>query len=159
MQLSPQVIYENERYTKSSPSQPDSVPSSGSGVAILASSRAQLLLMKRRVVEALAEVKGWQSGWASLKATPLLTDVNLDEDQGAENDQKDATENLPKAEPKELNLTLLSAPLVAAIASVEDFRAVYEVLFHRLEIVVQCANPHAAIEQSCSVTLQRSEAH
>ncbi|THY07333.1 hypothetical protein D6C89_00384 [Aureobasidium pullulans] len=125
-QLTPQTIYENERYAKSSPSsQPDTVTTSGSGVAILASGRAQLFLTQRRIIEALAKQKGWQSGWAAIKAAQSLANVDLDgTGDAAPAVDGDAPEvSPPSAETAKL---LLSAPLSAAIASLEEFRAAYE---------------------------------
>ncbi|KAI5210472.1 hypothetical protein E4T39_00019 [Aureobasidium subglaciale] len=127
-QLTPQTIYENDRYSKSSPgTQPDTVSTNGSGVTVLASARAQLLLMQRRIIEALAKQKGWQSGWAAIKGPQAMADVDLDgeEETGAGPEGEASTST---AETEKIMKMLLSAPLSAALASLEDFRAVYEQL-------------------------------
>ena len=124
-QLTPQTVYENERYAKSSPNpQPDSAIATGSGIAVLASARAQLFLMQRRVIEALAKQKGWLSGWAAIKATQTMADVDLDSKEEVESSEDSSMS------PKDIGKiaqTLLSGPLSAALASLEDFRTVYEV--------------------------------
>jgi len=138
-QLTPQTVYENERYAKSSPNpQPDSAIATGSGIAVLASARAQLFLMQRRVIEALAKQKGWLSGWAAIKATQTMADVDLDSKEEVESSEDSSMS------PKDIGKiaqTLLSGPLSAALASLEDFRTVYEVTvscplcsMHRLTI-------------------------
>lgn len=130
MQLTPQTIYENERYSKSSPSpQSEAVPSSGSGVAILASGRAQLFLMQRRIIEALAKDKGWQSGWEALRATQSLAEVDLDgkAEPGDAVDEAAPEKPTSSVEAGKAASMLLSAPLSAALSSLEEFRAVYEV--------------------------------
>lgn len=138
MQLTPQVIYENERYAKSNPSNtPDSTISNGSGVAILASGRAQLLLMQRKIIEALAKEKGWQSGWDAITATQPVADIALDgeaETEVAAEEEAEVSQSLSKVEPRVH--VLLSAPLLAAISSLEEFRAAYEVCIHVTWLVV-----------------------
>lgn len=83
--------------------------------------------MQRRVIEALAKQRGWLSGWAAIEATQNLTDVDLDgekKDVSGEEASK-ASESLVQTE--KIAQILLSVPLSAALASLEDFRAVYEV--------------------------------
>jgi len=123
--LTPQTIYENERYAKSSPNpQPDAAIANGSGLAVLASARAQLFLMQRRVVEALAKQKGWLSGWAAVKATQAMTDVNLDNTEEVESS---GDSSISPGDIEKIAQMLLSGTLSAALASLEDFRTVYEV--------------------------------
>lgn len=83
--------------------------------------------MQRRVIEALAKQRGWLSGWAAIEATQTLTDVDLD---GEEKDAsgEEASEALKSpVQTGKIAQILLSGPLSAALASLEDFRAVYEV--------------------------------
>jgi hypothetical protein len=127
-QLTPQPIYENERYAKSSPTpQQDTATTNGSDLAILASTRAQLLLMQRRIIEALAKQKGWLSGWAAIQATQPLSDVDLDSKDEAESSEEASKTSSSSAENEKIAQMLLSGPLSAALASLENFRAVYEV--------------------------------
>ncbi|KAI5266202.1 hypothetical protein E4T47_08310 [Aureobasidium subglaciale] len=129
-QLTPQTIYENDRYAKSSPSaQPDTVSTNGSGIAVLASGRAQLLLMQRRIIEALAKQKGWQSGWAAIKGPQAMADIDLDGEEETGADSGKAPEaSTPTTEIERITHMLLSAPLSSALASLEEFRDVYEQL-------------------------------
>jgi hypothetical protein len=127
-QLTPQPIYENERYAKSSPTpQQDTATTSGSDMVALASARAQLLLMQRRVIEALAKQKGWLSGWAAIKATQTLTDIDLDGEEEGETGGEVSKASKSPTETDKIAQMLLSGPLSAALASLEDFRAAYEV--------------------------------
>jgi hypothetical protein len=127
-QLTPQPIYENERYAKSSPNpQQDTAATNGSDWGILASARAQLLLMQRRILEALAKQKGWLSGWAAIQATQTLADVDLNGDENTDLSEEAAKASTSSVETEKIAQMLLSGPLSVALASLEDFRAVYEV--------------------------------
>jgi hypothetical protein len=127
-QLTPQPIYENERYAKSSPNpQQDTAATNGSDLAILASARAQLLLMQRRIVETLAKQKGWLSGWAAIQATQPLADVDLDGDEKTDSSEEATKASISPTETEKIAQMLLSGPLSTALASLEDFRVVYEV--------------------------------
>jgi hypothetical protein len=126
--LTPQPIYENERYAKSSPNpQQDTAATNGSDWGILASARAQLLLMQRRILEALAKQKGWLSGWAAIQATQTLADVDLNGDENTDLSEEAAKASTSSVETEKIAQMLLSGPLSVALASLEDFRAVYEV--------------------------------
>ncbi|GAB7352948.1 hypothetical protein MBLNU459_g3523t3 [Dothideomycetes sp. NU459] len=126
LQPSPQVIYENERYTKSSIlAQGDGMPSSSSGVVDLAAGRAELLLMQRRIIEALAKRKGWLTGWTALIAAKSMVDVDLNkiaEDDSEPQGNKDTTSDSDGSAVS----TLLSQKLSSALASMESFRSTYE---------------------------------
>jgi hypothetical protein len=127
-QLTPQPIYENERYAKSSPTpQQDTVTTNGSDMAALASARAQLLLMQRRIIEALAKQKGWLSGWAAIQATQTIADIDLDGEEEVGTGGEASKVSISPTETEKIAQMLLSGPLSAALASLEDFRAAYEV--------------------------------
>ncbi|KAK6003927.1 hypothetical protein QM012_008777 [Aureobasidium pullulans] len=127
-QLTPQTIYENDRYARTSPNtQPDTATTNGAGTAVLASGRAQLLLMQRRIIEALAKQKGWLSGWAAIKSTQTLTDIDLDS-ESVQSEEEGSNALASPAEMEKMANMLLSAPLSAALISLEEFRAVYEQL-------------------------------
>ena len=86
--------------------------------------------MQRRVIEALAKQKGWLSGWAAIKSTQTLTDIDLD---NKEVELEEEGSKTSPAETEKIANMLLSAPLSAALTSVEEFRAVYEV-----PVVLRC---------------------
>jgi hypothetical protein len=159
-QLTPQPIYENERYAKSSPNpQQDTAATNGSDLASLASARAQLLLMQRRIIEALAKQKGWLSGWTAIQATQILADVDLDGDEKTDLSEEAAKTSTSSVETERIAQMLLSGPLSAALASLEDFRAVYEVTKSYLLGLIRPLIPLKAIEQACSVALYYSKSH
>lgn len=97
-------------------------------MAILASARAQLLLMQRRIIEALAKQRGWFSGWAAIQATRPLADVDLDGKEEVGSGEAASKTSTSSAEIEKIAQMLLSSPLLAALASMEDFRAAYEVI-------------------------------
>lgn len=79
--------------------------------------------MQRRIVETLAKKKGWLTGWAALLATKSMTDVDLDGNEEIESEvQGTASEDGESAAS-----ILLSQKLSSALASIENFRATYEV--------------------------------
>lgn len=93
---------------------------------MLASGRAQLLLMQRRIIEALAKQKGWLSGWAAIKSTQPLADIDLNSET-VQSEEEGSKASIAPAEMEKIANMLLSAPLSTALASLEEFRAVYEV--------------------------------
>lgn len=92
----------------------------------LAAGRAELLLMQRRIVEALAKKKGWLTGWAALLAAKSLTEIDLNGNGDTESDEQ-AGEGISSSAAEFAASILLSEKLSSALASMEDFRSTYEV--------------------------------
>ena len=158
MQLSPQTIYENDRPAKlplTSPSDP--VAAHGSGVAVLASGRAQLLLMQRRIIETLAKQKGWQTGWASVQASQPIAEIDLDSKDDTPSAEEEAVP--PSSDVRQAAESLLSAPLAAAAKSLDDFRATFEVHPAVENVRDALLTFDVAIEQSCSITFHHGKSH
>jgi hypothetical protein len=83
--------------------------------------------MQRRIVETLAKQKGWLSGWAAIQATQPLADVDLDGDEKTDSSEEATKASISPTETEKIAQMLLSGPLSTALASLEDFRVVYEV--------------------------------
>lgn len=83
--------------------------------------------MQRKIIETLAKQKGWLSGWAAIKATQALADVDLDGEEGNKPGEEAPEALISPAETEKIAQMLLSGPLSAALASLEDFRIVFEV--------------------------------
>jgi len=119
----PQVVYENERYSKSSnASQALVVSQPGSGIANLAAGRAELIMMQRRTLETVAKSRGWSTGWAGLVKRSGLDEVDLNGtslEKGDESADGTADENTSDC--------LLSPELASPMVSLEEFRTAYEV--------------------------------
>lgn len=125
-----QVVFENGQYQdRSSPQQDSVLPSAKNGLQDLAGTRAQLLVVQRRLLEHIGNGLGWSIGWAailpSLNGKEELAEVDLDsEDENAtetESPHADQTKlTIPKA-------GVSTGVLVNAVSSVEQFRQFYEV--------------------------------
>lgn len=96
------------------------VPSSASGIADLAAGRAELYMMQRKIVEAVAQRSGWSTGWGALMKGKSLSDVDLADDT-------EPSQDLSSEAASTTTTHLISAALTSALASEDDFRAIYEV--------------------------------
>ena len=96
---------------------PEGVP----GQAELATYRAEIILMRRRMLEQLAERKGWRSGWASVWAGGFseISDISP-EGSGEESATNDAKHNEQS--------WMLSQALHAALEAEQNFQSTYEIL-------------------------------
>jgi hypothetical protein len=109
------------------------------GQADLATYRAELIVMRRRMLEQLARIYGWYAGSAFAKhaRTTKLEDVRTDDNPGSSN----GTFHVPRAV---LPDHTLSPSLRSALADVQSFEVAYEKL------------TRAAIKHFSTATLQNS---
>jgi len=122
-----QVIFENGQYhDRPAPAQTSTLPQAKNGLQELAGTRAQLIIVQRRVLEQVGKSLEWDIGWAaviaSLSQHEELSDVNLDEeDEDAEK----------RAETKVAQGTqivgIFAQSLKKAVMSLGTFRQTYEV--------------------------------
>jgi hypothetical protein len=122
-----QVIFENGQYNDRPPqAQSTTSPPAKNGLHELAGTRAQLIIVQRRVLEHVGKSLGWNIGWAaviaSLNRHEELSDVNLDEeDEDAEPPaETEATDGTQK-------VGIFAESLNKAVASLGTFRQTYEV--------------------------------
>jgi hypothetical protein len=136
-----QVVFENGQYTdRPAPTQESALPQAKNGLQELAGTRAQLVVVQRRVLEQIGKGIGWSIGWAAvlpaLDHHEELSDVDLDDDDDDDNDDNDDDEKAAEEEDTEQTPTIkLSTPtvgifasaLVNTVSSIEQFRQFYEV--------------------------------
>ncbi|KAK3644260.1 hypothetical protein LTR56_009797 [Elasticomyces elasticus] len=98
------------------------------GLPELATYRAELIMVQRRMVESLAAGRDWRAGWASLKHQKrehTLQAVDLKDDDGDEPDTNGISKGLAHIS------TLLPGYLTQDLESVNAFHAAYERLSGR----------------------------
>jgi hypothetical protein len=126
-----QVVFENGQYAdRPAPTQDSALPQAKNGLQELAGSRAQLVVIQRRVLEQIGKSLGWSIGWAAVLPSighgEELSDVDLDDDAESDTEEADAEEK------KTLQLDkptagLSAAGLLNAVSSIEQFRQFFEV--------------------------------
>ncbi|KAF2878354.1 trafficking protein particle complex subunit 10 [Massariosphaeria phaeospora] len=128
-----QVVFENGQYQdRPAPGQDSTIPQPKSGLQELAGTRAQLLLVQRRVIEQMGKSLEWSIGWAAVlptlsQTTPNeeMSKVDLNGEDGMDGDDVSTTQKPALASP----LTGISAAaMVNAMSSIEHFRKIYETL-------------------------------
>ncbi|KAF2771615.1 hypothetical protein EJ03DRAFT_20146 [Teratosphaeria nubilosa] len=91
------------------------------GLPELATYRAGLVMMQRKMLEELAAARGWYAGWASLKQARFkLEDVSLD-DEDADEKTNDVT----------TRMALLYPELMSSLETPESFYDTYQTLSDR----------------------------
>lgn len=95
------------------------------GLPELAAYRAELVMIKRRTLEHLAEKRGWVAGWNSKgPAHPGMNEVELDVDENSEeshdSDDQEAASKSPQSS------SALTAKLVVSLADLPSFLATFE---------------------------------
>ncbi|KAL6708271.1 hypothetical protein ACN47E_003195 [Coniothyrium glycines] len=127
-----QVIFENGQYQeRPAPNQGGVINTAKNGLLDLASVRAQLLAIQRRLLEHSGKTQGWNIGWAAilpkLNEKETMADVSLDEEDVE-------AESIVEADTRDgsgiVNPTLgiFADTLKSSLASIEKFRQFYEVL-------------------------------
>jgi len=132
---SAQTIFENGQYQdRPTPQQESSLPQTKNGQQELASTRAQLLAIQRRILEHVGQTLDWSVGWAAVLPTLVLqeelNDIDLDDDKSDSND-KDSSEK-EDAQPgkpisQETILGVSTPALRNAASGIDEFRQFYEV--------------------------------
>ncbi|KAF2855150.1 TMEM1 family protein-like protein [Plenodomus tracheiphilus IPT5] len=125
---SAQVVFENGQYQdRPTPNQAGAIISNKNGLQELAGLRAQLLAIQRRLLEHVGRTLSWEIGWAailpSLNGTEDLSEVNLDEDEEAEDVAVPTTTKEGHSDPI---LGIVAGGLVTAVSSIGQFRQLYE---------------------------------
>lgn len=126
-----QVIFENGQYQdRPSPGQNAAINTAKNGLLDLASVRAQLLVIQRRLLEHTGQALGWSIGWAAilgaLNEKETMAEVSLDEEDA------EAADSMPedvnnKTSSKALTVGIFAETLKSSLASINQFRQVYEV--------------------------------
>jgi hypothetical protein len=126
-----QVVFDNGQYNDPPvPPQQSAIPQAKNGLQDLAGTRAQLVIVQRRVLEQIGKALGWSIGWAAvlsvIDSSAKLDEVDLDDDDESTTEEVEATEKKPVALSTPTAGISASALLTAA-SSIEQFRQSYEV--------------------------------
>ncbi|KAH8716891.1 hypothetical protein GQ44DRAFT_713193 [Phaeosphaeriaceae sp. PMI808] len=127
-----QVVFENGQYSdRPAPNQESSLPQAKNGVQELAGTRAQLVVVQRRLLEQVGKSLGWIIGWAavlpSLDRSQELSDVDLGNDEEVDSEE-DESDNTKIKQPSKPVVGISADTLMDAISSTQQFRQAYEVL-------------------------------
>jgi hypothetical protein len=126
-----QVVFENGQYAdRPVPTQESVLPQTKNGLQELAGSRAQLVVVQRRVLEQIGKSLGWSIGWAAVLPSighgEELSEVDLDDD--TESDAEEAASDGKKTVKLENPTMGISATgLLSAVSSIDQFRQLFEV--------------------------------
>lgn len=111
------------------------------GLPELAAYRAELVMIKRRTLEHLAEKRGWVAGWNSTARSPSsMNEVDLDADESGE-DSSAFGDQETKSEPSHTS-NALTAKLVVSLADIHSFLTTFEDL-STLAVRLYTAATHA----------------
>lgn len=127
-----QVVFENGQYNdRPAPGQDSTLPQAKNGLQELAGTRAQLVVVQRRVLEQIGRALGWAIGWAAvlpvLSNQEELRDVDLDNDEGTIQEEEDAGGEEKTAKAASTTSGIFAGALSSAVVSLERFRQSYEV--------------------------------
>lgn len=92
------------------------------GLVELSAYRAELVMIRRKMLELLANRRGWVAGWAMMQPAedkPNMAEVSLDEKPGAEKS---------KTVDSSVASTLLTPALASALADEQTFQSTFETL-------------------------------
>jgi hypothetical protein len=111
------------------------------GLPELAAYRAELVMIKRRTLEHLAEKRGWVAGWNSTNPTPAdLKEVDLDAEESGD-DSTTSDNQIETSEPSQSS-SALTPKLVASLTDQPSFLSAFEDL-SSLAIRLYTAATHA----------------
>jgi hypothetical protein len=126
-----QVVFDNGQYNdRPVPAQESALPQAKNGLQELAGTRAQLVVVQRRVLEQIGKALGWSIGWAAILSPTEhheeLSDVDLDNN---EQSTANEVEQIDKRTTKLATPTvgIFASALLSAASSIEQFRQCYEV--------------------------------
>lgn len=134
-----QVIFENGQYKdRPSPGQNPVINTAKNGLLDLASVRAQLLAIQRRLLEQTGKALGWNIGWnaiiGNLSEKEMMTEVNLEEDA---EEAADTVEGLKvNSPPQAPTIGVFADALRSSLISIDHFRQAYEV--RQLLLILSC---------------------
>ncbi|EMC96304.1 hypothetical protein BAUCODRAFT_139136 [Baudoinia panamericana UAMH 10762] len=120
------------------------------GLPELATYRAELVVMQRKMLEDLAQHRGWLAGWAAVEhSKPRLEDVELDASNNDERaESAGGIQATPETEPiKSASIALVPPSLATALESEQAFQSAFERLSD------QAMRYYAVATQSKSVDL------
>ncbi|KAH7073485.1 TMEM1 family protein-like protein [Paraphoma chrysanthemicola] len=144
-----QVVFENGQYNdRPAPIQDSTVPQAKNGLQELAGTRAQLVVVQRRLLEQIGKALGWSIGWAAvlpmLDHSEELSDVALDEEDTPESEEVPTTKSATS--PTTSTAGIFAGTLKSAVSSVDQFRQSFEVLSDLIVKHYMAAGQHNSAE-------------
>ncbi|KAF2826567.1 TMEM1 family protein-like protein [Ophiobolus disseminans] len=127
-----QVVFENGQYNdRPAPTQDSALPQAKNGLQELAGTRAQLVVVQRRVLEQMGKTLDWNIGWTAVLPSIIRHDELSDID--IESDEQIKQEAEPARPSKTTKLDtptagILAGALAHAVSTLEQFRQSYEAL-------------------------------
>ncbi|KAF2024585.1 hypothetical protein EK21DRAFT_104558 [Setomelanomma holmii] len=127
-----QVVFENGQYAdRPAPAQESALPQAKNGLQELSGTRAQLVVVQRRILEQFGKALGWNIGWAAvlplLQHQDELSDVDLDNEDDSSL-AKSTTESIGNTKSSTTTTGIFAGALINAVASIDQFRQFYESL-------------------------------
>ncbi|OAL01667.1 hypothetical protein IQ06DRAFT_375944 [Phaeosphaeriaceae sp. SRC1lsM3a] len=127
-----QVVFENGQYTdRPQPNQESALPQAKNGLQDLAGTRAQLVVVQRRLLEQVGRSLEWSIGWAAvlpvLSNSEKLEEVSLDEEEKSAA-EANGSEQKSVAELATPTSGISASALLNATTSIDQFRQFYEAL-------------------------------
>lgn len=129
-----QVVFENGQYTdRPQPNQESALPQAKNGLQDLAGTRAQLVVVQRRLLEQVGRSLEWSIGWAAV--LPVLGDSEELEEVSLDEEEKSAAEANGSEQKSVAELAtptsgISASALLNATTSIDQFRQFYEVGEH-----------------------------
>jgi hypothetical protein len=126
-----QVVFENGQYhDRPALNQESAVPHAKNGMQELAGTRAQLVVVQRRLLEQIGGALGWSIGWAAvlpvLNHHEELSDVDLHDEDKLDSDSQ--TTGKSTATSLDVSTVGIAAEtLKVAVSSLDQFRQSFEV--------------------------------
>ncbi|KAK4580509.1 hypothetical protein LTR86_000712 [Recurvomyces mirabilis] len=98
------------------------------GLPELANYRAELVMMQRKVLEQLAETRGWRAGWSALKAESqdVVEEVDLDDDHEAEEETEAVVAAEKEGDNSAVSSAMLSSTLDLQLHTEQTFQTAFE---------------------------------
>lgn len=125
-----QVVFENGQYQDRPGPTDSTLPSAKNGLQELAGTRAQLLVIQRRLVEHSGKILGWSIGWAailpSLSENAPFTEVDIDATEDGDSEQDEAEADDQVRTPAAATRGIFALTFYDALSSKASFRQFYE---------------------------------
>jgi hypothetical protein len=126
-----QVVFENGQYNdRPTPNQDSALAQTKNGLQELSGTRAQLVVVQRRVLEQVGKSLGWSIGWATVLPSLTRDDELSNVDLTTDDESSQNTVDIQETEAAELRTPttgIFARTLLSAVSSLEQFRQSYEV--------------------------------
>jgi hypothetical protein len=126
-----QVVFENGQYNdRPVPNQEGALSQTKNGLQELSGTRAQLVVVQRRVLEQVGKRLDWSIGWATVLPSLTRYEELSEIDLTADDESSQTAADVKESEANELGTPttgVFSRALLSAVSSLDQFRQSYEV--------------------------------